>query len=769
MVWGAGTAGAAGSRREAAGAAAFRERLAGVLQAEQDRWFLWTPVLFGIGIFAYFRLPGEPHLAAALMPVLMVLALASVLRRGALALVALNAAIAVALGFAAAKVRTDWVAAPVLERQLYRVEVAGFVEIVEPRPTRGQRITLRVTRLGRLAPEERPRRVRVRIMSAMPDLRPGDAIRIKATLAPPSMPALPGDYDFARAAWFSGLGGVGYATARPEIDREAAAAPWALRAAAMTQRLRQAIGARIAAALPGEAGAIATALITGERGGITAATTDAFRDSGLVHILSISGLHMVVMAGSVFFAVRLALAAIPVLALRFPIKKWAAAAAILGALGYLLISGNSFPTIRAWITISIVFGAIILDRPAIAMRNVALAALTVLALVPESLFDAGFQMSFAAVVALVAAYEMIRDRAERRRGERGFMLGPLLGFLLFFGGIVLTTVVASLAVAPFSAFHFHQSQQYAVLANLIAVPICNIVVMPAALATLVAMPLGLEAGPLWVMGQGIEGMLWCAFAVARLPGAVGRIPAFNELAFGLMVAGGLWLCLWRARWRLLGLAGLAAGLAAAPMISRSDILVGDDAQLVAIRGPDGRLTALAGSGSSYELQRWLDYDGDERSAGQATSASPGFRCDAAGCTAKVEGRAIAVTRHPAALADDCRRADVLVIPFPKPRGCNPPGLVVDFHAVRSRGTHAIRLDGGAVDVTTVAQSRGDRPWSGRQERRRRSVRPGYRDGASRLKAFAAPSELADALLRLRPEIEDGTELKPELKEGETDQ
>ncbi len=767
MVWGAGTAGVAGGRRERAGAPVHLQQLAAALQAEQDRWFLWTPVLFGIGIFGYFSLPGEPHPAAAFMPVLGLLALAPVLRRGTLGLVALNAAIAVSLGLAAAKARTEWVAAPVLERQLYRAEVAGFVEIVEPRPTSGQRITVRVTRLGQLRPHERPRRVRIRTMSAMPDLRPGDAIRVKATLAPPSLPSLPGDYDFARSAWFSGLGAVGYATMRPEIDLDAGSAPRSLRLAAAMQRARQAIGQRIAAALPGEVGAIATALITGERGGITAATNDAFRDSGLVHILSISGLHMVVMAGSVFFSLRLALAAVPAVALRYPIKKWAAGAAILGALGYLLISGNSFPTIRAWITISIVFGAVILDRPAVAMRNVALAALTVLALVPESLFDAGFQMSFAAVVALVAAYELIRDQAERRRGQRGVRFGPLLGFVLFFGGIVLTTVVASLAVAPFSAFHFHKSQQYAVLANLIAVPVCNLIVMPAALATLVAMPLGLEAGPLWVMGWGIEAMVWCAYAVARLPGAVGRIPAFGELAFGLMVAGGLWLCLWRTTWRLLGLAGLAAGLAVAPMMDRPDILVGNDAQLVAIRGEDGRLSALGGTGSSYELQRWLEFDGDERPAREVASGT-GFRCDAAGCTVKVKGRPVAVARHPAALADDCRRADVLVLPFPRPRGCHPPGLVVDFHAVRSQGTHAIRLDGGAFEMTSVAQSRGERPWSRRQERRRRPARAGSGAGASsRLKAFAAPGELARGLRQPRPEIEDDD--APEPGESEPDQ
>lgn len=716
MSLGEGTAGAARRAREATGALGIAQRLSGALLGEQDRWFLWTPVLFGVGIFIYFSLPHEPYLTASLMPVAIVLALASVLRRGALALIALNGAIALTLGFAAAKVRTEWVAAPVLERQLRDVDAEGFVELVEPRAPRGQRLTIRVTRLGQLAPDQQPQRVRVSLMEAAPNLRPGDAIRLKATLGPPAMPALPGGYDFARAAWFAGIGGVGYSRNAPEILPDVGTVPASLRFLALAQRLRQAIGERITTALPGETGAIATALITGERGGISDETTQAFRDAGLVHILSISGLHMVIMAGAVFFAIRLFLAAIPAIALRYPIKKWAAGAAILGALGYLLISGNSFPTIRAWITISIAFGAIIIDRPALALRNVALAALFLLALVPECLFDAGFQMSFAAVVALVAAYEAIRDRAEARGDDGGRRFGLVLGFVLFLGGIVLTTVIASLAVAPFSAFHFHTSQQFAVLANLIAVPICNFIVMPAALATLAAMPLGLEAGPLWVMEQGIGIMVWCAYAVSRLPGAVGRIPAIPELAFGLMLAGGLWLCLWRTRWRLLGLGAIAAGLALAPTMQRPDILVGNDAQLVAIRSADGRLTAMAGSYSDYELQRWLEHDGDGRPARQVASAA-GFRCDAAGCTATVRRQMIAVTRHPAALSEDCRRAGVLIIPFPKPRGCHASGLVIDAAAVQRQGTHAIRIDGDTLEVTTVADARGDRPWSRRPSRR----------------------------------------------------
>ena len=524
-----------GDRRNApAGTAAGRllAAVGGQLEAEQERWFLWLPVLFGAGIALYFALPGEPLTLVAVMPALAALALHVAGPRTGLGGLVTAALLATTLGVAAAKLRTELVRAPVFQipsqhqsqSRARPLDVNGHIELVEPRAGKGQRLTVRVTALEKHEAHARPTRVRIVTRAENAALKPGDAVRLRATLNPPPGPSLPGDYDFARAAWFLGLGAVGSADGAAEIGADdAPAPPPALRLAAAVARVRQAIGARILAVLPGETGAIANALITGERGGISEATNQAFRDSGLFHILSISGLHMVIMAGAVFLSIRLALAAIPAIALRYPIKKWAAAGAMLGALGYLLISGAAFATVRSYIMISIMFLAVLLDRPAIALRNVALAALAILILWPESLLDAGFQMSFAAVVALVSTYECLRLRNAAGGGptQRGW-LGTAL---LFLGGILTTTLVASLAVAPFGIYHFHNTQAFAMLANLLAIPICNLVVMPAALAALVAMPFGLEAGPLWLMGLGIDAMIWCAHAVSGLPGAVGRVPS----------------------------------------------------------------------------------------------------------------------------------------------------------------------------------------------------------------------------------------------------
>jgi competence protein ComEC len=489
--------------------------------------------------------------------------------------------------------------------------------------------------------------------------------------------------------------------------------PWDLRVRTAFNRLRQTIAQRVTAVLPNEQGAIAVALITGERGGITAATNAAYRDSGLIHILSILGLHMAIMAGAMFFTARFVLSLAPAIALRFDIRKWAAVAGALGALGYLAISGASPPAVRSFLMVLIMFTAILLDRPALALRYVALAALAMLVIMPESLVDVGFQMSFAAVVALVAGYEAWRDRRDpnARAPETGWIWR---GQLIFLSGIVASTLIASLAVAPFGIYHFHQSQQYAILANLLAVPAVNTLIMPAALATLLTLPFGLEAAPLQIMGLGIWLMSAVAHWVASLPGSVVCVAAIPTASFGLIVAGGAWLLLWRTRMPAWGLAAIAAGVALVPFGPRPDILISRSGTLIAARGEDGRLSALARRSDHFDLGRWLERDGDGRSpANVADAAQSGsiFTFDGSGCLARVQTRRLAVPRHPSALRDDCTQADILVLRHDRPQGCAPSAPVIDAAALRRAGAHALTFRGSEIAISTVAELHGRRPWT----------------------------------------------------------
>ncbi len=623
------------------------------------------------------------------------------------------------LGLATAKIASDNVAAPVLERNLREAVITGWVELVEPRAVGGERLTIRTISIEGLAADQRPRRVRIRIPREAADgvavqrLTPGVGVRIRANLVPPAGPALPGAFDFARLAWFQGLGAVGSARQRPESIVLSDPLPWTLRLWAPIEAVRQRIGQRIVAALPGERGAIAVGLVTGERGGITEATNTAYRDSGIFHILSISGLHMTIFAGALYFSARLLLSLSPTLALVFPIKKWAAVAGVVGTGGYLLISGLSPPAVRSAIMIGIMFVAILLDRPALALRNVALAALIVLIVTPASLIDIGFQMSFAAVVALIAGIEAANQWRRARAAGSGEAHGGLFGGVSqFLGTIVVTTLIATVAVAPFAAYYFHKSTQYGILANLVAVPLCNLIVMPAALATLIVMPFGLEVWALIAMGWGIDAMGWVAFRVAALPGAVALVPAMPALAFGLMVAGGLWLCLWHGRWRLLGLGLVALGLIAAPWREGPDIIVGADGTMVGIRGADGRLASQTTRRASFEMARWLEFDADGR---RPQDVGPGdtIQCDEIGCRALARGMHVGIVRHAAALAEECRLGGVVIWQGAGTPQCSGPGaaVVVSRDAVRSLGAHTISLASGRPVVASVATWRGDRPWS----------------------------------------------------------
>ena len=678
------------------------------LEAESERWFVWLPVLFSCGILLYFSLPTEPDARVALALPLIALAIAVGARRATFGLVLGGALLALAAGFATAKIRTNSVSATVLEKELRFTELRGWIEALEGREGNRKRLTLRAIALGDLAPSAVPYRVRVTASSkAAAGLRTGDAVSLKATLQPPPEPVQPGAFDFGRTAWYDSLGGIGYATSRIERFTPSVSPPWTIWAWAQIDAVRDQVNERVRRALPGQTGEISVALITGERGGIPERVNQAMRDSGLAHILSISGLHMAIMAGTVFWLVRAALALFPSIALRYPIRKWAAATAILAALLYLGLSGAAVPTVRSWIMTSLVLLAVLLDRPALTMRNVALAALAILIVAPESLFDASFQMSFAAVVALIALYEWLGQRERSPISDVSLFWRTLrMGGLLFWGA-ALTTIIASFAVAPFALYHFHRVTHFGLLANLIATPLVTLLVMPMALLSLVAMPFGLEAWPLKAMGVGVDLMVATGEWVAGLPGAVTVLPAVSGNGLALVVLGCLWLCLGRTKLRAFGLVFILLGFVLAPAVSRPDILVEANGEALALRGADGTLMLAPASTGKYSVEKWLLADGDAR---EASTVGPGsFRCDPLGCIGTVKGKTVALIRHPAALADDCRRADIVIVLFTVGERCRA-AIVLDRRRLKSGGAHALYVEEFSVRTETVAAARGMRPW-----------------------------------------------------------
>ncbi len=692
-----------------------RRRLGGWLLGQflQDRarWPLWLPVAFAFGVGGYFGLPWEPALWAGPVALLLSGFLALGFRASPAVLACLLIAASGAAGFTASQMRAAAVAAPVLAKRSAPMTLVGEVLKIELRE-KGQRILLRPMELPGVAPESWPARVRVKLARTQAEIRPGDRIRARVILQPPPGPAEPGAYDFARRAYFERLGAVGFVLGKvTRLAEPAGSEPGRAWWAAWQQAwivARFEISARIWAVVPDERGAVAAALMTGERGRIPAEVLQAMRDSGLAHLLAISGLHMGLVAGLLFAAVRGLLALVPRLALYYPIKKWAAVAAGLGAFAYLFLAGATVPTQRAFLMASVVLLAVLLDRRAISMRLVAWAAFVVLLLAPESLLSASFQMSFAAVIGLVAFYELLRNRpgfwARRSRLRR-------IGLYLL--AVLMTSVIASLATAPYAVFHFNRLVLFGLAANLLAVPITAMWIMPWAILAFVLMPFGAEAIALVPMSWGIGWILAVARSVAAWEGSVQVLPAMSTLALLSVTLGGLWLCLWRARWRVIGFLPIFLGLLSLSLAVPPDIWISGDGKLVGLRGDSGSLWLSTTRAKRFQADVWQRRAGVmEGSLWPRDSGSERLSCDSLGCIYRRGDHLVALVEDPRALDEDCYRATLLISKAPlRGRACPGPQVVIDRFDLWREGAHTIWLQGAGTEVRSVGRWQGARPWS----------------------------------------------------------
>jgi competence protein ComEC len=676
-----------------------------VAEIAPGRLLPWLPVAFGFGIVLYFTADREPAVWAAVGAALAGGAVAFQARRSAVGFPLALGFAAIAAGFAVATLNTARVAHPVLQYPVASVSLTGFVEAREARE-RSDRIVVRVQHLEGRRPAASLERVRLAIRK---DTAPpvGSFVELKAHLSPPLAPLRPGGYDFARDMYFQRIGASGYALGKIK----AAVAPvqpaaW-LRYAAFLDSIRASIDRRIRAELPDDRGAIASALITGTRDAISTPVNEAMYISSLAHVLSISGYHMAVVAGIVFFFIRASLALVPSLASRRPIKKWAAAGALIAAAFYLLLSGSEVATQRSFIMIAIVLLGIMVDRPTLTFRTLTAAALCVLLLSPEAVANPSFQMSFAATLALIAGYQHglpWRAKADTSLGARVALWG---GREIV--GLILASFVAGLATTPYAAYHFHRTAPYGVIANLLAMPVVSAEVMPFGILGVVAIPFGFDAVCWRLMGAGIDWMITVVLWVTALPGAVGRIHAFGTGPLLLGTAAILLLCLLRTplRWSGAALAVIASLWAAAT--PRPDVLISGDGQTAAIRGSDGRLAVLHSNRDSFAIKEWLAADGDARTPKDA-GLHDGVLCDAVGCVGKLrDGRLASMALSVEAFAEDCARVAVVISAREAPGQC--AATLIDRKIWRSNGAVSLRWADGHFEQLAARPPDYERPWA----------------------------------------------------------
>ena len=693
----------------------------------------WLAVVFALGIITWFTLP-HPWQWLAAMAGGAGLSLAAMAlwppgsaadeTRANLRLAVVACAAIFAFGVATVWARSAIVGAEPIARPAV-VLIEGRVLGREDQPAEER---LRLTLAMRDAKAGRARKVRVNVPLAAfgkagppAGLAEGAVVRLRARLMPPASPMLPGSYDFVRAAWFQGLSATGTMVGRltvitPAPEGEGLA------------RWQRALSAHVRAAVPGSPGAIAAAFASGDRGGIAKADEVAMRDSGLTHLLSISGLHVSAVIAAAYFAVLRLLALWPALALRVRLPIVAAAGALVG-IAYTLLTGAEVPTVRSCVAALLVLGALVLGREALSLRMVAVAAGFVLLLWPESAIGPSFQMSFAAVLAIIALSNSTPVRAFLApRDEPWWARIGRQTVILFVTGVVI-----ELALMPIVLFHFHRAGMYGALANVVAIPLVTFVAMPLIALALVFDLVGAGWPFWWVVERALALLLWIAHLTAGQAGAVRLMPQISGLAVALFASGGLWLALWRGQVRLAGLVPVAAASVMVALTPVPDILVAGDGQQVGItmRARDGtlRLVSLRDSRSEYTRDNLMELAGVGAEP-VPIAQWPGARCTSAFCTLTIarggrewalllgRGRSQVEER---ALAAACAEADIVVAERFLPRSCRPRWLKADRRFLERSG--GIAIDLAAKRITTVAQGQGEHGWWREPEPRAWPSRP----------------------------------------------
>ncbi len=685
----------------------------------------WLVVGFAGGIAAWFALDSMAQWLALLCALLAASGAALVLLRedGRFPYIRQGIAVmavAMAMGCALVWAKSALVGTRAIERPMV-VTLAGTVLDRADQPAEHRVRLLLATR-----EPETGRAIRVRVNLDADDdligLSEGAQVQLRARLMPPAPPMLPGGYDFARTAWFGGIAATGSVLGKVTI-----VAPGG--GGAGLGRAQRALSRHVREQLDGSPGALAAAFASGDRGAIAPADEEAMRNSGLTHLLSISGLHVSAVIAAVYFLAGRLFAAWPWLALRVRVPLLAAATGAAAGIGYTLLTGAEVPTVRSCIGAVLVLLALVLGREPLSLRLVAVGAFLVLVFWPEALVGPSFQMSFAAVIAIVALHGAAPVRAFLAPREEPWWARQLRQLAM----LLLTGVVIELALMPIGLFHFHQAGVYGALANVIAIPLTTLASMPLIALGLLFDTVGAGAPFWWLTGKSLELLLALAHWTAAMPGAVSSMPAMGEGAFLLFVAGGLWLALWSGRVRLLGLAPAALGLVLLLALRPPDLLVSGDGRHVGITGEGRELLVLRPGRGGYALDNLTELAGMSGEV-RALDDWPGARCNRDFCAIRLSrgGRdwQVLLSRGDdliaeRALAVACERADVVISERYLPRSCRPRWLKADRRFLAQTGGLAIDLVRG--EVRSVAQGQGQHGWwqtpPDRRPARRRPAQP----------------------------------------------
>jgi competence protein ComEC len=675
-------------------------------------------VALGCGAALYFGLPKEPAAPVAWAALAIALALTAVrvrlpqARGAAVALTLLAFALA---GFSAAKLRTEAVRAPVVSPALGVRTVEAFVIDIPSPGQGGPRLTLAPYRISGLDPDRTPIRARLTLKPGMAIPAPGSAIRLMAMLNPPPPPASPGAYDFSRDSFFQSVGGVGFALTPPVATEAPPRPPWELRQQMRVNAGRWALTRRIVGELGVENGGLAAAMVTGHDVFIPKDEVNSLRASGLSHIISISGLHMAIVGGFTFAAVRLLVAAWPWLALRVSGKKLAAVIGLACVLGYLVLSGSPSPAERSAITATAAFGAMLFDRRAISLHTLAISALVIIAVQPEAVTQPGFQMSYAATAALVALAELWPRPVREISVPWPIRLVQGAGTVLL--ASLAASFVAGMATGPFAMQHFNRISTFGLVSNLLVEPISSFLMMPALAIGAVLAPLGIGGPPLQVAGFAIHLMNQISDLTAGLPFAQITVASAPNWTLPAAFLGLLWLCLWRGPLRWAGLP-LALAVSLAPRPPQPDAWVSADGAAFAVR-EHGQAIFFRPDVKLFAAQVWARRQGLDIPDAMLAARDAAYACDRWSCAPRAGGtvpRVAAIWTRRESTVDKtlpglCERADVLIVRGEADASACPQALTLSAGDFARGGSAELYREPRGWRIVWAQPLRGVRPWT----------------------------------------------------------
>lgn len=686
-------------------ASVVRQSFAAAMTREIGRgmFFLLFPIFMGIGAIIYFTVPFEP----AWLPLASVLTASVLIRllsRGHfLPSQLLTLVIAVQLGMIAGKIETERRGTQMLGSEV-ATRVTGRVVALEYRDNGSWRVTLDLIETQRPKLRFAPQRIRITARDIPAQTTIGSGLNGFARLRVASGPVRPGNYDFGFHAYFGGIGANGFFLGTPKSVDVPGPSDIAAKISGSIAQLRVHVSERIAEVLSGEDGSVAAALIAGERAGISEETNEHLRKAGLAHILSISGLHMVLAAGVVMMSLRSLFALFPAFSARYSVKKYAAFLSLLSCTFYLAMSGADVAAQRSYVMIAVMLCALLADRAAISMRNLAISAIAMIAISPHEILGPSFQMSFSATAGLIAAFAWWSERkAIRQSGvenRQASSRGPLSKIFMPAIATAATSIVAVVASGIFAAYHFNNTAPLGLVGNVLALPVISILVMPFAVLSLLLMPLQLDWLPLQVMGFGVLLVRHIAEFVASLSpdGNPGVMPVTTLILWtvALVIA-----VTFTTRLRLLALPFVVMGLIVFIRTPMPDILISEDAKFVAVRLSDGNFAVNRNRPPQFTAQNWQTaylveaFVPPHILKKQLVAADErAFLCEDGLCTIPLrDGRMLAYTAQEDMREIACNVGDIVVLAIAgKKLRCERSGsLVVDRQELALKGTLEIRL------------------------------------------------------------------------------